>query len=148
MTRLAAIPAWARDPAALAGAGAVVVIAAAVWLVRRWRRPSPEELERLRRLRIHGRGRIANGEILEMLPLESDASLPPTLVYQYEVGGVTYQVSQALHLVPVELDPTSWIPGWPVQVKFDPSNPGNSIVVCEHWSGLARTARAQSAASG
>ncbi|HXE31349.1 MAG TPA: DUF3592 domain-containing protein [Terriglobales bacterium] len=122
-------------------AAAMMLVAGAVWLLRRFRRPGPAEVERARRLHIHAIGRVTNGEILEMMAAPDAPGLAPTLVYQYEVGGVTYQVSQALHLVPVELDPGSWIPGWPVQVKFDPANPGNSIVACEHWKGLVSRPR-------
>ncbi len=132
--------AWGLAPLAAAGIGYLL------W--RRWHRPSAEQLERERRLRVHAVGRLAAGEILEMLPAPGEAGLPPTLVYQYEVGGVTYQVSQALHLVPAAFDPQSWIPGWPVEVKFDPANPGNSIIACEHWQGLAGHGRAGAAGAG
>jgi hypothetical protein len=124
--------AWGAAPLAAAAAGYLL------W--RRWRRPTAEQVEQARRLRVHAVGRLAAGEIVEMLPAPGEGAagaLAPTLVYQYEVGGVTYQVSQALHLVPVAFDPQSWIPGWPVEVKFDPANPGNSIIACEHWQGLA-----------
>jgi hypothetical protein len=133
------------------GAAAVLAVGAGYWLWRRWHRPSAEQLEKERRLRIYAIGRLTAGEILEMLPAPGageDAALPPTLVYQYEAGGVTYQVSQALHLVPASFDPRSWIPGWPVQVKFDPANPGNSIIACEHWQGLAAQPRASAATTG
>jgi len=120
---------------ALAIAGFVAALTVALIVVRRWRRPTPDQIECARRLRIHAVGRLASGEILDLI--DHPDGLPPTLVYQYEVGGVTYQVSQALHLVPIEFDPESWIPGWPVQVKYDNANPGNSIVACEHWRGLS-----------
>lgn len=131
-----------HDPRTMLLAAMFLVIVsgvAALWLYRR-RRPTPEQIECTRRLKIHASGRIVSGEILDLLPApgESGEKLAPTLVYQYEVGGVTYQVSQALHLVPVALDPASYIPGWPVQVKYEPANPGNSIVACELWVGLGR----------
>lgn len=126
-------------------AALLVAAGGSVWLLRRWKRVSPEELERRRRLHLHTVGRITGGEILELWPPPEGEQLPPILVYKYEFGGVTYQASQALHLVPVQMDPQSWIPGWPIQVKFDPASPGNSIVVCEHWSGLSpRRARSAS----
>jgi len=134
---LAPLPPWARSPYWAVAAAAAAAVGGGAWLLRRLRRPSAEQLECARRLRLHAIGRIAGGEILDMLPVADAPTLPPTLIYQYEVGGVTYQVSQALHLVPVALDPASWIPGWPVQVKYDPANPGNSMVACEHWRGLA-----------
>ena len=123
-----------------AGILLAAAVAGTVLLLRRLRRPSPEAIECSRRLRLHALGRIAQGELLDMLPAAGDVApeAAPTVVYQYQVAGVTYQVSQALHLVPVRLEPSSWIPGWPVQVKFDPGNPGNSMIVCEHWSGLGR----------
>jgi len=112
--------------------------------LRRWRRPDPEAVERARRLHVHSIGRLVRGEIIDILPADlNPPPLAPVLVYQYQVGGVTYQVSQALHLITDPApgqppwDPNSWIPGWPVQVKFDPANPGNSIVACEHWRGLS-----------
>ncbi|HEY7839803.1 MAG TPA: hypothetical protein VIC54_14485 [Terriglobales bacterium] len=137
----------------LAGAGLAVAAAVVVGLVRRWRRPSAEAVERARRLLLHRIGRITGGEILDAFPpppstssLE-DAPRPPTLVYRYQVSGVVYEASQALHLVDTALDPDSWIPGWPVQVKFDPAHPGNSIIACESWSGLTVSARARAAST-
>ncbi|MGH9476465.1 MAG: hypothetical protein ACRD1C_09035 [Terriglobales bacterium] len=122
----------------VAAAAAILAVAAAVWWLRR-RRPTPEQLECARRLRLHAIGRLAAGEILDLIaaPAEAGEQAPPTLLYQYEVRGVTYEASQPLYLVPVPLDPRSWIPGLPVQVKYDPVNPGNSIVACEHWNGLS-----------
>lgn len=146
MRTLPALPVW--WPAAAAIGGGVVAAGAGVWLWRRWHRPTPEELERLRRLHVHAVGRLAGGEIVEMVaaPDEAGAQAPPTVVYQYAAHGVTYQASQALHLVPVAFDPASWIPGWPVQVKYDPAQPGNSIVACEHWNGLGGKRSAGTAA--
>jgi hypothetical protein len=150
VSSLSTLPGW--WPAAAAIGGGVVVVGAGVWLWRRWHRPTAEEQERQRRLHVHAVGRLAGGEIVEMVaaPAEAGAQAPPTVVYQYSAHGVTYQASQALHLVPAALDPGSWIPGWPVQVKYDPAQPGNSIVACEHWNGLGgqRSARAAAASRG
>lgn len=136
---------------ALAGAGLLAAVVAAVWLLRRFRRPTPEAVERARRLYLNRVGRIAGGEILDAMPTliagQEAPGLPPALVYQYQVSGVVYEASQALHLVDRELDPSSWIPGWPVQVKFDPAQPANSIVVCEQWSGLIVSTRARAASA-
>lgn len=132
----------ARDwPWLAAGATLLLAAGGAFWLLRRLRRLSPEEVERQRRLRLHSIGRLTGGEIVENWPSPTGEAEAPTVVYTYEFGGVTYQASQALHLVPREFDPQSWIPGWPVQVKFDPASPGNSIVACEHWSGLSPRGR-------
>ncbi|MGH9486515.1 MAG: hypothetical protein ACRD04_02855 [Terriglobales bacterium] len=135
-------------PLALAAAAVAVTAAIAVWLLRR-RRLTPEQIEVARRLHVHALGRITSGEILDMMPAPepAGAEAAPTLVYEYEVAGVTYQASQQLHLVPVRLDPQSWIPGLPVQVKYDPVHPGNSMVACEHWVGLGPRARGAEAGS-
>lgn len=129
-------------PLAIA-AGAIIVAGAASWLLFH-RRLTPEQIECARRLHVHAVGRITAGEILDMVaaPAEAGENQPPTLVYRYEVGGVTYEVSQPLYLVPRELDPQSWIPGLPVQVMFDPAHPANSIVACERWVGLGTRKRA------
>ncbi|MGH9413617.1 MAG: hypothetical protein ACRD0Y_07735 [Terriglobales bacterium] len=129
-------------PAAV-GAGAIIAAGAGVWFLLR-RRQTPEQIECARRLRVHAIGRITSGEILDMIPAPPEAGeeQPPTLVYEYEVGGVTYEVSQQLYLIPRRLDPQSWIPGLPVQVMFEPAHPGNSIVACEHWLGLGARRRA------
>ncbi|MGH9417770.1 MAG: DUF3592 domain-containing protein [Terriglobales bacterium] len=140
------IPGWWWAAAALAGAAA-----AGAWWLKWRRRLTPEQIERNRRLRLNAMGRMGSGEIIEMLEVkgENGGELAPTLVYEYEVRGVKYQVSQALHMVEATFEPQSWIPGWPVQVKFDPANPGNSIVACEHWSGLttAKGRRLQTSAA-
>jgi len=56
------------------------------------------------------------------------------LVYCYSIAGVSYECAQDVSLLPdyvrhVRID-------LPVQVRFDPRNPGNSIVISEYWSGL------------
>lgn len=143
-----ALPSW--WPVAAAVGGGAALAGAAIWLWRHWHRPSADELERQRRLHVHAVGRLASGEILEMIPapLEAQENAAPTLVYQYSTHGVTYQASQALHLIEASFDPASWIPGWPVQVKYDPAQPGNSIVACEHWNGLGMRRAAGAVAAG
>lgn len=117
--------------------------AGVVWLLRR-RRPTPEQLEAARRQRLQTMGRLGAGEILDMIaaPAEAGEQAAPTVVYGYEVRGVSYEATQPLYWIPVTLDPQSWIPGLPVQIKYDPANPGNSIVACEQWSGLRAPGRA------
>lgn len=113
-------------PSSLAAAAAVSGVAALVQLVL-WKRRSPAERERRRRLEVHARGRIVCGMALE---LQQDV-----LYYNYSVGGAEYSAGQDVsalrHLLPPE-------PAGPVLVKYLPSNPANSIVVCEQWSGLRK----------
>lgn len=131
----------------IAGMVGVAAVGTAGWVaLRRLRRRTAAELECIRRLRVADIGRLTSGEIIDLMP-PPEPELPPTVVYQYDVGGVTYQVSQALHEVPVRYEPESWTPGLPVQVKFDAANPGNSIVVCERWSGLMTRRRKVETAS-
>ena len=61
---------------------------------RRWRRKSPEEIERLRRLDLNQRGRITVGTVLELLEPTTDLPATHNFVYKYEVAGVTYEVAQ------------------------------------------------------
>ena len=50
------------------------------------RRPTPEEIERLRRLTVHREGKLGDGEILDV-----EGS---SIVYSYSVAGVVYTASQ------------------------------------------------------
>jgi len=113
-------------PASLAAVAAVSGMAALVQLVLLKRRP-PAERERRRRLEVNARGRMVCGMALE---LQQDV-----LHYSYSVGGAEYSAAQDVsalrHLLPPE-------PAGPVLVKYLPSNPANSIVVCEQWSGMRK----------
>jgi hypothetical protein len=60
--------------------------------------------------------------------------VPSLLIYTYRVSGVSYECAQdvsllAEHVRHVRVD-------LPIQVRYDPHNPSNSIVVAESWSGL------------
>lgn len=125
---------------ALAGGGCL----AAVGAVTAWRkfrpRPDPAELERQRRLRVNQVGRLTGGEIVDLL---DDLPAPPpgtppqrVLVYRYQVRGVQYEASQDIAPLLGKIRPQGCTPGQPTEVKFDPANPGNSILVCESWCGL------------
>jgi hypothetical protein len=101
-----------------------------VWLYSR--RMTPEERERQRRLALNRRARTCEGFITGA---DSD-----TVHYTYEFRGVEYYTAQDVRplrsMLPEE--PERLI--GPVGVKFDPNNAGNSIVVCEEWSGLPKLA--------
>lgn len=126
---------WA---AATIGALAAVAVATS-W--RRFRhRPDATEVERLRRSRVNEVGRLTGGEIVDILddvPAVSPGSAAPrVLVYRYTVRGVEYEASQDIGPLLARIHPRACLPGLPAEIKFDPSNPGNSIVLCETWSGL------------
>jgi hypothetical protein len=94
------------------------------------RRPTPEEIERLRRLTIHREGKLGDGEILDV----EGASI----VFSYSVAGVVYTTSQDTTNLEERLPPDRMSMVGPVSVKFNPRNPANSIVLCEEWSGLRK----------
>lgn len=121
----------------VAGAGSLA-LAAWVYFRQRWRRKSPEEIERLRRSDLNQRGRITAGTVNEWLEPPTAPSAIQLVVYRYEVAGVTYEVAQDCTLLPEVLRAASWLVGQTVSVKYDPLNPSNSIIACEEWSGLPK----------
>ncbi len=111
------------------GAGVLAVFGATLIVRRILRRQIPAEtLERRRRDLIHARGKIGDGEILDV-----EGSV---IVYTYSVGGVEYTVGQDAGAIESLLPEDRMQMVGPASVRFDPANPPNSIVVCESWSGL------------
>lgn len=120
-------------------AASVAVIFLAAWIivrVRRWRRRSPEEIERLRRLDINGRGRIAAGQILDLTEPEPGKPGSRLVIYKYDIAGVTYEAAQDICALPAVVALVRRRIGRIVSVKFDPRVPANSILACEQWSGV------------
>lgn len=109
----------------LAAAGATTI--ATVWLVIRMRR-APQDLEQKRRLDVNARGRLLDGMV-------TDATAE-TIYYSYSIAGMSIAASQDVaklrDLLPE--DPARLVGA--VTLKYVPGNLANSIVVCEHWSGL------------
>ncbi|MFZ0962262.1 MAG: hypothetical protein WAO35_15290 [Terriglobia bacterium] len=123
----------------IAVAGTAAVTFAGVWAwrtVRRWRRKSPDEIERLRRLEVNACGRIGVGRIVELAEPVPDGPAGPTLLYQYEVAGVTYEAAQDLSTLPELAAAAPFLPGQTTSVKYDPKQPTNSILACEVWCGM------------
>ena len=142
------LPLYLRSPRVIASACATVAAAAgaAVYLLTR-KKPSEEELERQRRELLARSGRITDGTIMDTLiaqartepdPIpaapEEAATTPNIIIYNYRIAGVTYECAQdvtalaeLVHDIRTDL---------PIQVRYAPQNPGNSIVVAESWSGL------------
>ena len=101
-----------------------------VVLVRRYlrNRIPPEERERRRRASINATGKMGDANLLEITD--------NTLLYSYEVRGVTYTAAQDVsHLHDLVVADLSGAIG-PVYVKYNPKNPANSIILSEDWSGL------------
>lgn len=126
------------DPRLVGGiAASAAVVAATIWIIVRLRRPSAEEIEHRRREYLATAGRITDGVLIDARTLAGDESVsvtPEVLIYSYRLAGVTYDCAQDVSALP-EL-----VRGWrldqPLQVRYDPRNPGNSVVVAESWSGL------------
>jgi hypothetical protein len=128
-------------------------------------RTDANELERRRRLFLAEYGRITDASLVDITLGDADSSefgltagqteialtdapghegekgqegpeerVPSILIYAYRVSGVSYECAQDVSLLTdlvrhVRID-------LPVQVRYDPHNPSNSIVVAESWSGL------------
>lgn len=127
------IPAIKNMPMAVPATVGLVAASAGAWLLVRavrWRR-DPAERERRRRIHVH-----VNGRMGEALVYQADAN---ELRYRYELAGVAYDTAQDISLL------THLLPRAPEKllgtalVKYDPQNPFNSIVICEHWTGFRET---------
>lgn len=112
-----------------------VSLGVSIW-VRRHRK-TPEQREQERRLRISELGRITDGTVTDVSELElSSSGELQLLIYQYDVAGVSYEASQDVTHLRHLVDLHTCRIGLPASIKYDPSNPGNSIVVAENWTGL------------
>ena len=123
----------------IAFAGTAAIALAGVWgwkAVRRWRRKSPDEIERLRRLAVNACGRIIPGRIVELVEPVAGGPVGPILLYAYEVAGVTYEAAQDLSALPGIAAAAPFLPGQTASVKYDPRQPTNSILTCEVWCGI------------
>ncbi len=131
-------------------------IAAIGLLAYAFARPAndPDAEERKRRLHLNHIGRIAEGQVVELAqhpapvvesrrgllgakarPLADDR--PRHLVsYIYSISGVTYQTAQDITGLESQVRFERLVAGHPASVKYDPSNPSDSILVADDWSGL------------
>ena len=144
---------WWGIALAVAGAGAA---AALLYAAFRRNPKTPEEIERERRLYLKQVGRIVEGHIVEIVeqPREPvaerrrlfgrrSAARPPgtngthkLLFYSYSISGVTYETAQDITGLEERACLNRVVAGQPASVKYDPSNPSNSILVADDWSGL------------
>lgn len=117
----------------LGGTGAAMALA---YLFRR-KPKTAKDLERQRRAFLDQVGRITDGTVIDVqeLPL-SDQRSATMLIYQYDVAGVSYEASQDVTYLRQWINLHSCRLGLPTSVKYDPQNPGNSLVVSESWMGL------------
>ncbi len=143
-------PGW---PPILLAAAVVLLAATGVFYWLRRSKPAADELERRRRSYLNRVGRIAEGHILDIATAERGETTPasggtPTLAsaaadskrtvvyYSYSISGVTYETAQDITGLEERACRERLIAGQPVSVKYDPANPGNSILIADDWSGL------------
>lgn len=119
------------------GAGAALLGYA---MLSRRSKKSPEQLEYERRSELTLGGRIIDGTIIDVQELEDDATGRQMilLIYTYDVAGVTYEASQDVTHLRQFIDLYSCRLGLPASIRYDPHNPGDSIVISETWSGLRK----------
>jgi len=141
------------------GAAAIVVAAAAVVLRQIFQKPgNPEDEERRRRSQLNQVGRIVEGLVVELVESQSPAApasgtsmfsrgkaessglggkgLRRLVRYSYSIAGVTYETAQDVTGLEERLCLERIASGQPASVKYDPSNPSNSILVADDWSDL------------
>lgn len=127
-----------QSPRLVGGVAAgVAVVAGGIWWYIVTHRLSAEEIERRRREQLALNGRITDGLILDARTLTNEDSISPSpevLVYSYSVAGLRYNCAQDVSTLSVEV--LGFRIDQPVQVRYDPRNPGNSIIVSETWTGL------------
>jgi len=115
---------------------------------------SEDDVERRRRLRVNQIGRICEGQITELLELPpsptrrsglfgifgGNGKTPnPTrklVCYAYSISGVTYETSQDVTLLQDRVVVSELVAGQHASIKYNPSNPSDSILVADDWSGL------------
>ena len=117
-------------------AGGVALLGAYALLRRKPK--TAEELERERRAWLEGIGRITDGTVIDVQELEAAQNHHAAimLIYKYDVAGVSYECSQDVTYLRQWINLHSCRLGLPTSVKYDPQNPGNSLVVSESWRGL------------
>jgi hypothetical protein len=137
---------------------AAAAVGAAAGLLTYWlrrHRDNPDDIERQRRAFLNKIGRICEGQVIEMVeraaPLQSLSraqrairkSMSPNsmvgrklLCYTYSISGVTYETAQDITGLEQRIHLERLAAGQPASVKYDPSNPSNSILIADDWSGL------------
>jgi hypothetical protein len=136
-----------------AGIGILAILGIIFWLRRK--PEDPNEQERQRRAYLNRVGRIVEGQVLEVVDhAHSAAPMKQTglfrkgapgavangtqklLYYTYSISGVTYETAQDITGLEEQAHLGRVVAGQPASVKFDPSNPSNSILLADDWSGL------------
>jgi hypothetical protein len=132
------------------------VVFVAVVAVYSWTRrpPDPDDIERRRRAYLNQIGRIVEGHIIEIVespgPEKAPSSIfarkksPPSgaaakrtlICYSYSISGVSYETAQDVTGLQARAAIQRMAAGQHASVKYDPANPGNSILMADDWSGF------------
>jgi hypothetical protein len=115
------------------GGVAALVLA---YFVFRQKRENPTELETQRRLWLEKVGRITDGTVIDVQEQKTADGPATLLIYHYDVAGVSYEASQDVTYLRQRINLHSCRLGLPTSVRYDPQNPGNSLVISEKWIGL------------
>ncbi|HEY6904870.1 MAG TPA: hypothetical protein VI216_11225 [Candidatus Acidoferrales bacterium] len=147
-----------------AGLAVLTGILVVLWLRRK--PTTPYDLECQRRAYLNRIGRIVEGQVLEIVdhtpagnPGRSEdgkgkisgsrvaflakrngpahgGSSQKLLYYSYAISGVSYETAQDITGLEERLHLSRITSGQTASVKYDPSNPSNSILLADDWSGL------------
>jgi hypothetical protein len=116
--------------------GGIGVALAAYALLRR-KPKAPDDFEKQRRAFLDKVGRITDGTVIDVQLVNANGHRASTmLIYHYDVAGVAYEASQDVTYLRQWINLQSCRLGLPTSVRYDPHNPGNSIVISERWMGL------------
>jgi hypothetical protein len=131
---------WSLNTAALAVVGGAFISRLL------GRSPDPDEIERQRRAYLNQIGRIVEGQITDLVEVAEDAARRKDsqeadgrrklVCYSYSISGVSYETAQDITSLEGRAGLERIITGLPASIKYDPSNPSNSILLADDWSGL------------
>ena len=134
--------------------GLAILAAAALYFVFRKKPEDLQDLERQRRAYLNRVGRIVEGQVVEVseqsiIRVSEDgqsaakpqaapapAPAPKLLYYSYSISGVSYETAQDVTGLEEQAHLSRVVAGQHASVKYDPSNPSNSILLADDWSGL------------
>ena len=114
-----------------------ITIALAGYALLRRKPKTAADIERERRELLGNIGRITDGTVIDVQELIDNPERPATmLIFRYDVAGVSYEASQDVTYLRQWINLQSCRLGVPTSVRYDPQNPGNSMVISERWNGL------------
>ena len=115
---------------------AVAAVVTLAYFMLRRKSKTADDLERERREWLDRIGRITDGTVIDVQEMPANNRSATFLIYHYDVAGVSYEASQDVTYLRQLINLHSCRLGLPTSVRFDPQNPGNSIVLSERWMGL------------